>query len=260
MNTEVTAPASVTPINVSVDEYIMSIQINRPEKKNAINQAMYEAMRSALIDADTRDDVRVIVLHGLAGCFTAGNDLADFNTRESVGLPVAVTFLLALHELKKPIIAAVSGLAVGIGTTLLLHCDLVYAAENTRFRLPFVNLGLCPEASSSMLFPEMIGHRAASELLFFGDFFETDAAVKSGLVNQAVAVDELHDDVFERAQRLADQPVQALLETKRLLKSGNYEAIKQRILDESAVFTELLNNDESKAARARMLNKISPRR
>ena len=131
MNTEVIAANHANHIQVSVNDSIMSIQINRPEKKNAINQAMYETMRAALIDADERDDVRVIVLHGVEDCFTAGNDLADFNSREPTGLSKAAEFLLVLHDLKKPMVAAISGLAVGIGTTLLLHCDLVYAAVET---------------------------------------------------------------------------------------------------------------------------------
>jgi len=246
MSTEVKTP---NPIEVCVDDWVMSITINRPEKKNAINQAMYNTMRLALVDADERDDVCVIVIYGAGECFTAGNDLADFNSRKSTGLSKAGEFLLALHDLKKPLIAAVAGLAVGIGTTLLLHCDLVYAAKDARFRLPFVNLGLCPEAGSSLILPAISGHRAASELLLLGDFFDVETAINNGLVNRAVPADQLLNVVFERAQQLAQQPVQALLETKRLLKSGHYEQTKQRILDESEVFGHLLQNDESKAAR-----------
>jgi enoyl-CoA hydratase/carnithine racemase len=238
-------------IDVSIDDYIMSIKINRPEKKNAINQAMYEVMSSALVDADARDDVRAIVLLGVEGCFTAGNDLADFNTRKPTGLTKAAEFLLVLHDLKKPLIAAVSGLAVGIGTTLLLHCDLVYAADDTRFRLPFVNLGLCPEAGSSLMLPAISGHRSASELLLLGGFFDSEMAIKTGLVNQAMPDDQLLNFAFEQAKQLALQPAEALLETKCLLKSGSYEEVKQRILDESEVFSRLLQNDESKVARQR---------
>lgn len=249
MNTEVTAANNADHIQVSVNDSIMSIQINRPEKKNAINQAMYETMRAALIDADVRDDVRVIVLYGVEDCFTAGNDLADFNSREPSGLSKAGEFLLVLHDLKKPLVAAVSGLAVGIGTTLLLHCDLVYAAVETRFRLPFVNLGLCPEAGSSLLLSAMAGHRSASELLLLGGFFDSETAIKNGLVNQTKPANELLEFAFEQAQQLAKQPPKALLETKRLLKSGCYDEIKQRILDESEVFGQLLQSDESKLAR-----------
>jgi len=236
-------------IDVSVDDYIMSIRINRPEKKNAINRAMYEAMSSALLDADARDDVRVIVLLGMEDCFTAGNDLADFNSRKPTGLSKAAEFLLVLHDLKKPLLAAVSRLAIGIGTTLLLHCDLVYAADDTRFRLPFVNLGLCPEAGSSLILPEMSGHRAASELLLLGGFFDSEVAIKNGLVNQAVPANELLSFTLEQARQLTLQPAEALLETKRLLKSDSYDEVKQRILDESEVFSRLLQSDESKTAR-----------
>jgi len=239
-------------IDVSVDDDIMRIRLNRPEKKNAINQAMYDAMSAALLDADVRDDVRVIVLLGVEGCFTAGNDLADFNSRKPKGLSKAAEFLLVLHDLKKPLVAAVSGLAVGIGTTLLLHCDLVYASDDTRFRLPFVNLGLCPEAGSSLMLPAISGHRAASELLLLGGFFDSEMAIKNGLVNQAMPDDQLLSFAFEQAQQLTLQPTEALLETKRLLKSDSYDEVKQRILDESEVFSRLLQNDESKAARQRL--------
>ncbi|MGB1010225.1 MAG: enoyl-CoA hydratase [Thiolinea sp.] len=241
-----------TQVNVSVAEAIMSIQLNRPEKRNAITHAMYDTMRAALIDADAHDDVRVIVLHGVEACFTAGNDLADFDTRRSDGLSKGAEFLLAMHEVKKPVIAAVSGLAVGIGVTLLLHCDLVYAADDARFRMPFVNLGLCPEAGSTLLLPAMSGQRAASELLLLGGFFDAEAAIKNGLVNQSMPADQLLAFAFERARQLADQPPEALLETKRLLKSGSYEAVKQRILDESAVFGRLLQSDASKVARQKL--------
>ena len=236
-------------IDVSVDDYIMSIRINRPEKKNAINQAMYETMSSALLDADARDDVRVIVLLGVESCFTAGNDLADFNSRKPTGLSKAAEFLLVLHDLKKPLVAAVSRLAIGIGTTLLLHCDLVYAADDTRFRLPFVNLGLCPEAGSSLILPAMSGHQVASELLLLGGFFDSEVAIKNGLVNQAMPANELLSFALEQARQLTLQPAEALLETKRLLKSDSYDEVKQRILDESEVFSRLLQSDESKTAR-----------
>jgi len=236
-------------IDVSVDDYIMSIRINRPEKKNAITQAMYETMSSALLDADARDDVRVIVILGVESCFTAGNDLADFNSRKPTGLSKAAEFLLVLHDLKKPLVAAVSRLAIGIGTTLLLHCDLVYAADDTRFRLPFVNLGLCPEAGSSLILPAMSGHQVASELLLLGGFFDSEVAIKNGLVNQAMPANELLSFALEQARQLTLQPAEALLETKRLLKSDSYDEVKQRILDESEVFSRLLQSDESKTAR-----------
>lgn len=249
--------ATSDDIVVSVADNIMRIQLNRPAKKNAITHAMYDTMRAALLDADERDDVRAIVLYGVDTCFTAGNDLADFDSRKSTGLSRGSEFLLTMHEVKKPIIAAVSGLAVGIGVTLLLHCDLVYAADDARFRLPFVNLGLCPEAGSSLLLPAMAGHRAAAELLLLGGFFDAETAIKNGLVTHAMPAKQLHEFAFEQAQQLAKQPVAALLETKRLLKSGSYAAVKQRILDESAVFGRLLQGDESKAARQRVMHQLA---
>jgi len=234
-------------IDVTVDAHIMRIGFNRLAKKNALTQEMYEAISAAVVEADSRDDVRVIVLHGDESCFTAGNDLSDFNARDPNELSNAIKLLLVLHDLKKPLVAAVSGMAVGIGTTVLLHCDIVYAADTTRFRLPFVNLGLCPEAASSLLLPSIAGHRLAAELLLIGDFFDTDTAMKAGLVNRSMPAEDVLNFAMERAQRLASQPVQATLESKRLMKSHSYDAVKACLLEEASVFARLLDSDESKS-------------
>jgi len=242
-------------INVSVDQYIMRIEFNRPAKKNALTQEMYETISDAVVDADKREDVRVVVIHGDETCFTAGNDLADFDSRDSEELSNAIKMLLVLHDFQKPLMAAVSGMAVGIGTTLLLHCDTVYAAENTRFRLPFVNLGLCPEAASSMLLPAIAGHRVASELLLFGDFFDCETAFRCGLINKALPTAELLDYTLKRAQQLTTQPQQSAIESKRLIKSHNYAAIKACLLDEAKVFSRLLGSEESIAVREKLLGR-----
>ncbi len=240
-------------IEVLVKSHIMRILINRPAKKNALTQGMYEAMSAAVIDADAREDVRVVVLQGHETCFTAGNDLADFNSRDPNELSNAIKMLLVFHDMKKPLLASVCGLAVGVGTTLLLHCDLVYAANNTRFRLPFVNLGLCPEAGSSLLLPAIAGHRLASELLLMGDFFDTDAAVKSGLVNQSLPPEQVSAHTMERAAQLASRPQEAVIESKRLMKSHTHDAVKACLLDEAKVFSRLLASEESIAARGQAL-------
>jgi len=240
-------------IDVSIDENVMRIGLNRLEKKNALTQPMYEAIATALVDADSRKDVRVVVLHGHPSCFTAGNDLADFNARDPNELSNAIKLLLVMHEMQKPLMAAVSGIAVGIGTTMLLHCDIVYAAQDTRFRLPFANLGLCPEAASSLLLPMKAGHRLASELLLFGEFFDCDTAIRSGLVNSSQASERLLEFTLERAQQLTAQPLQAILESKRLMKAHNHDVIKNCLLNEAKVFSQLLESEESIQARDQAL-------
>lgn len=242
-------------INISIKDYVLNIVMNRPDKKNAINRDMYDAMREALVDADTNDDVRVIVISGLEDSFTVGNDLSDFNTRDPNKLSSGGKFLFALLDLQKPLIASVSGLAVGIGTTMLLHCDLVYAAENTRFRLPFVNLGICPEAGSTISLPANSNHRAVSDLLLFGDFFGHEKAMKNGLLTEVVANEKLKVYTAQKALELASKPNQAVIETKRFLKQTYYDEMKQRMFDELDMFGELLASDESKNARAKILSK-----
>ncbi len=242
-------------INITINDHILTVGLNRPDKKNAINHGMYDDMRAALIEADNNNDVNVILIHGLEDSFTVGNDLADFNERDPNELSAGGKFLLTLHDTRKPIIAAVSGFAVGIGTTLLLHCDLVYAGENARFRLPFVNLGICPEAGSTLSLPAQAGHRAASDLLLFGDFFDVEKAISAGFVNQSVPTETLIPFSLAKATELASKPRQAVIETKHLLKQNQSEALKQRILDELDIFETLLRSDESKEARKAALHK-----
>src|SRR5215472_16850415 len=161
--------------------------MDRPEKKNALTGAMYSAMTQALRLADSDSSVRVVVITGTENCFTAGNDLADFAAAKPGQPAPAIRYLETLAATTKPVAAAVSGVAIGIGTTMLLHCDLVYAAASARFQLPFVNLGLCPEAASSAILPSLMGLHRATELLFFGEPFGADIARDLGIVNQVVA-------------------------------------------------------------------------
>src|SRR5690606_8035770 len=159
-------------LEVELHERVLTLRFNRPERKNALSLAMYAAAADALRQADTSGDVRVIVITGVGECFTSGNDLVDFMNEPEIheNHPV-VRFMRALQYASKPVIAAVRGPAVGIGTTLLLHCDLVYAADSARLQLPFVNLGLCPEYGASYLLPAILGHSKASELLLLGEPF-----------------------------------------------------------------------------------------
>ncbi len=241
------------PIQISQEDAILVIELNRAEKKNAITSDMYAALRNALEEADQNDDVRVILLRGKGGVFTAGNDLGDFNNRPKDGPSQGHRFLRVLQQVKKPIIAEVQGLAIGIGVTLLLHCDLVYADAETRFRLPFVNLGLCPEAGSTLLLPLKAGHRAASELLLLGDFFSAEQALQNGILNAVLPAEELNGFVKEQAKKLAAQNPQAVLETKRLLKERWDVPTAARIEQECEIFDRLLKSDASRAARAQTL-------
>ncbi len=248
--------SNLKQIVVARSQGVMQIGINRPEKKNALTRAMYVSLREALAAAEQDPDIKVVLLHGCDEAFSAGNDLADFDSRDPSKPSPGALLVGAMHEFKKPVVAAVSGLAVGIGTTLLLHCDLVYAAPGTRFRLPFINLGVCPEAGSSLLLPLLAGHRKASELLLLGDFFSTQEAIDAAIVNREVAGDELMGFAFNQAVALAEKPTEALMTTKRLLKQAQYQPMKERMTEEFSLFNQMLQSPESQAARRGLQQRI----
>lgn len=243
---------------VTIENRILTIRIHRPDKKNALTRAMYIGMTEALRQAEQDAGVRVVLLTGGDDCFTAGNDIADFAAAKPGEAPVAVEYLRILAAAKKPVVAAVSGVAIGIGTTMLLHCDLVYAAENARFQLPFVNLGLCPEAGSSLILPAMLGHHRAAELLLFGEPFGAESARHLGLVNHVLGTHELMPKVLERAQALAEKPPMALRTTKMLLKNGARDAIAQTMNRETEQFAALLQGSEAKEAMMAFLQRRKP--
>jgi enoyl-CoA hydratase/carnithine racemase len=238
---------------------VLRIQFNRPEKKNALTAAMYQALAHALRHAERDHAVRVALIHGAEDAFTAGNDLHDFlaSTPRSNDAPV-FQFLRAIHEFPKPLVAAVSGLAMGVGTTMLLHCDLVYCAPGTRFSLPFANLGLCPEAGSSFLLPRLVGYQRAAELLMLGEPFDADSAKAMGLVNAIVPAESLLDTAMATARALAAKPAASLRETKMLMKQGIHEAVKLAMGDEGEAFRELLESAEAKEAFTAFLEKRQP--
>lgn len=242
----------------AVQNRIATIRINRPDKKNALTREMYVAMTDAIRRAGEDASVRVILLSGSDDCFTAGNDIADFANAKPGELPVALEYLRVLAEAKKPVIAAVSGAAVGIGTTMLLHCDLVYATDKARFQLPFVNLGLCPEAGSSLILPAIMGYHRAAELILFGEPFGAEAAHQLGLVNRIVPTHELMSTAMERARQLAEKPPAALMATRMLLKSGAREAITHAMDRETEQFAVLLHGPEAKEAMAAFLQRRKP--
>jgi enoyl-CoA hydratase/carnithine racemase len=235
---------------VQDDGPIRTVRMNRPQKKNALTLAMYAALVEALDSASASAQVRCVVITGAPGAFCAGNDLQDFLDASSntKGLaPALIAFLHALARAEKPLVAAVSGLAVGIGTTMLLHCDHVVAASDARFSTPFVHLGLVPEAASSLLGPRRLGHARAFSLLAMGRPLDAAGALAAGLVNSVVAPDQVEAEAMKAAREIAALPSEALAATRRLLRGSPDEAIR-RIDEEAAEFKRRLASPEAKAA------------
>lgn len=234
---------------------ILTIEFNRPEKKNAITAAMYQLMADAIRDGESDPAVRAMIITGKPEIFTAGNDLDDF-LKTGTGAPTdgaladrpVAQFMRALSTARKPVVAAVAGNAIGIGTTLLMHCDLVYAAENAKFALPFTQLGLCPEFASSMLLPQMVGYQRAAEKLLLGEAFSAQEAHDMGLVSRVVPVAELAAFAHAQAAKLAALPASSLRVTKRLMKEGQEAAVQARMQDENRHFGEMLGSNEAKEA------------
>jgi enoyl-CoA hydratase/carnithine racemase len=246
-------------ILVHVEAGVMTITFNRVEKKNSISSAMYATMADALAQANTNAIVRVVVFQGHETIFSAGNDIGDFlnNPASSMESPV-FRFLHGISTLTKPLIASVCGPAVGIGTTLLLHCDLVYAGDNAAFSMPFVNLGLCPEAASSLLLPQMLGYHRAAEALLLGEPFMAEAALEVGLVNRVLSPMETNHYAQTVARKLAAKPISSLIETKRLLKQGQLALVTQRIGDEAVSFGRMLKEPAAKEAFGAFMEKRKP--
>lgn len=238
------------------DDGICTIEFNRPEKKNAITASMYQALAEALLDAEHDENIGAILLIGKPDVFTAGNDLQDFIDRPPVypNSPV-FHFMYQLSHAGKPVVAAVCGPAVGIGTTMLLHCDLVYAADNARFEMPFVPLGLCPEFASTLLLPQIAGNRRAAEKLLLGEAFGAHEAREMGLVTQVLPVEQLVRHAHLQALRLARLPASSVRLTKRLMKADGMEAVNARIAEESMQFSAMLHAPEAQQAIARFLEK-----
>lgn len=238
---------------------ILTITFNRPDKKNALTSAMYASLADALEKADTESDVRVILFTGNGGAFTAGNDLQDFLNNPPAGEETPVfRFLRAISTISKPMIAVVSGVAVGVGTTMLLHCDLVYAAENAKFSLPFVNLALVPEAASSLLLPRMIGHHRASELLLLGEPFTAATAKEYGIVNAVHAEDRLLDEAMQVARKIAAKPPTAVRLTKQLLRQSKGDVAGQ-MAAEGVHFRAQLKSAEAREAMTAFFEKRPPK-
>lgn len=241
------------------DSGVMTLTFNRPEKKNAFNQALYEGLVAALDDARDRPEVRVVLLRGAGGAFTSGNDLSDFmNNPPRDEDHVILQFLMRLVDFDKPLLAAVEGPAIGIGTTLLLHCDLIYASPSAKFALPFVKLGLVPEGGSSVLLPRLAGPARAAELLLLAESFDAETAREIGLVNEVVEGQPVADRAFQRAVELADRPLASLRAAKKLLRDPDREVRRETILREARLFVERLTSPEAMEAFQAFFEKRQP--
>jgi enoyl-CoA hydratase/carnithine racemase len=238
---------------------VTTLTFNRLDKKNSITSAMYGEMADALEAAKEDPAVRTLLIQGDATIFSAGNDIGDFLNKppSGEGSPV-FRFMRGLAAFPKPIVAAVCGPAVGIGTTMLFHCDLVYAGDNAAFSMPFVNLGLCPEFASSILAPQMFGHHRAAEALLLGEPFMAEAALEVGLVNRIVPPTEANGIAQAQARKLAAKPLSALIETKRLMKKAQQPALLERMDEEGQSFGRMLREPAAREAFTAFMEKRKP--
>ncbi|WP_339542295.1 enoyl-CoA hydratase-related protein [Pseudomonas sp. JAI120] len=229
---------------------LLTLQLNRPDKKNALTRAMYSQLAQALEQADADPDINAVLIQGSSGCFTAGNDIGDFLEQPPSDLDSpAFHFMKSLLNCRKPVIAAVAGAAVGIGTTLLLHCDLVYISRDARLRMPFVNLGLCPEFGASLILPRLLGHAKAAELLLLGEGFTGEQAAAWGIATEALGSGEAAlAKAREMAERFEDLAPGAVQVSKQLMKSVDREQLRQVIEEEGALFVQRLKSPEAIAA------------
>ncbi len=235
---------------------IQTIRLQRPDKMNALTNDMYQQMADALKNSNRQSDIKVNMISGEKGCFTAGNDIKDFLAYAETGnlADGVIDFLTSLGTLDKPLILAIDGPAIGIGTTMAFHADLVYATSNALFQTPFLDLGLIPEAASSYLMPKSIGYVRAYEMLALGEPFPAEKALNAGIINAIVDSDQLDEHVQKVALRLAKKPIQAMLTTKRLMR-GDREKIMQVMEVETEIFARQLRSEEAKSAFAAFLNK-----
>jgi enoyl-CoA hydratase/carnithine racemase len=246
-------------IRSEINAGVFHVEIARPEKKNALTADMYQALAAALTRAEADPAVRAILISGAGGNFTAGNDLADFLDQppNSEDAPV-FRFLNAFAGLQKPFVAAVDGIAIGVGTTILLHCDLVYAGASARFALPFANLGLTPEAGSSLLLAQRAGHARAAEMLLLGEVFSAQTALDTGIVNAVLPDGQVLAHALERCRKLITQPAASLRLTKQLMKRTQQALIRETMSTEADIFRQRLVSPEAKEAFAAFFEKRKP--
>jgi enoyl-CoA hydratase/carnithine racemase len=251
--------STIPEILTHVDAGVMTLTLNRVARKNSLTAAMYDALADALDSANHDTAVRVVVIQGHETVFSAGNDIGDFlNQPPTTSDAPVFRFMRGISSFPKPLVASVCGPAVGIGTTMLLHCDLVYAGDNAAFSMPFVNLGLCPEAASSFLAVQLMGYPRAAEALLLGEPFMAEAALEMGLINRIVPPTEANALAQRQAQKLAAKPLASLLETKRLMKKGNAAMVAERIAEEGASFGRMLHEPAAREAFSAFMEKRRP--
>lgn len=249
----------MSDILTHIDAGVMTITFNRLDKKNSITSTMYAAMADAVAQAAADPAVRVVLFQGHESIFSAGNDIGDFlNQPPSTQESPVFRFLRGIATFEKPLLAAVAGPAVGIGTTMLFHCDLVYAGDNAAFSMPFVNLGLCPEAASSVLAPRMFGYHRAAEALLMGEPFFAEAAQEVGLVNRVVPPTEVNGYAQAQARKLAGKPLSSLIETKRLMKGGYQQEVMAKMDEEGKSFGRMLREPSAREAFGAFMEKRKP--
>jgi enoyl-CoA hydratase/carnithine racemase len=242
-----------------IDAGVMTLTFNRLDKKNSITSAMYASLADGIAQAAQEAGVRVVVIQGHETIFSAGNDIGDFlNQPPSTQDSPVFRFLRGIATFEKPLIAAVAGPAVGIGTTLLFHCDLVYAGDNAAFSMPFVNLGLCPEAASSLLAPRMFGYHRAAEALLLGEPFFAEAAQEVGLVNRVLPPTEVNAYAQAQARKLAAKPLSSLIETKRLMKKSQQTEVLAAMAEEGQSFGRMLREPAAREAFGAFVEKRKP--
>ncbi|MFZ2392608.1 enoyl-CoA hydratase [Rhodoferax sp.] len=248
-----------TDLLIDTADGVATLTIHRVAKKNSFTTAMYAGMAEVLEQAQADASVRVLVIQGHETIFSAGNDIADFLQAPPTTLEAPVfRFMRAISGFSKPIVAAVCGPAVGIGTTMLFHCDLVYAGDNAAFSMPFVNLGVCPEAASSLLAPQRMGYGRAAEALLLGEPFLAEAALEMGLISRIVPPTEVNALARRQAQKLAAKPLTSLLATKRLMKQGQASLVAERMAEEGTLFGRMLAEPPAQEAFSAFLEKRKP--
>jgi enoyl-CoA hydratase/carnithine racemase len=245
-------------VELSRDGEVSVVTLARTEKKNALTGAMYQALVDAFAQAGRDETIGALLLRGKEGVFTAGNDIGDFLALSgAVEASPGTYFIRALAAFEKPLVAAIEGPAIGIGTTLCFHCDLVYAAPSARFQMPFVNLGIVPEAGSSLLAPQRFGYAKAAEFIMLAESFDAATALDLGLVNAVVEPGQLYSHALAKAQALAAKPRDALLATRRLLR-GDPTILKARMDEELRLFREAVLSPQARAAFSAFMQKAKP--
>ncbi|WP_342246077.1 enoyl-CoA hydratase [Pseudomonas sp. OTU5201] len=247
-------------ILVEREQGLLTLRMNRPDKKNALTRAMYSRMAEVLDEAREDREVRAVLIAGSEECFTSGNDIVDFLQEPPTGMNSPVfQFMRALFDFPKPVVAAVSGPAVGIGTTLLLHCDLVYVSRDAKLKMPFVNLGLCPEFGSSLILPRLLGHAKAAELLLLGEGFTGEQAANWGIANAALANGtETLARARDAALRFLDLAPSALAVSKRLMQAPGRDELRRVIAEEGELFSQRLRSPEAVEALSAFTQRRKP--